>query len=69
MRNTFMILALTFILSGVSAATEIRTFGEALTADLELTPIEQIVSDPDTWVDKRVRISGVVTGVCANKGC
>ena len=69
MRNTLMILLLTIALVAVSTATEVRTFGDPLTPELELTPIEEIVTDPDAWVGKLVRVTGVVTGVCAQKGC
>lgn len=69
MRTTFMILTLTAAVSGVCAATEIRSFGEPLCDYLEVTPIETILSDPDAWAGREVRIAGRVSGVCTRKGC
>jgi hypothetical protein len=49
--------------------SEVSRFGESLSADLELTAIEDILEQPDEWAGKRVRIAGTVSGVCARQGC
>lgn len=46
-----------------------RVFGEAPSVELALTPIGEIVSDPEAWEGKRVKIAGAVSGVCSRKGC
>ena len=65
------VLALTLATSATAAASSgaIRTFGEPLTADLETTPIGEIVADPEAWAGTRVRVEGQVSGVCEKKGC
>jgi hypothetical protein len=70
-RLSFLV-ALMLIASIVGAVDQkrpVETFGEVLTSALEQTPIEAIVNDPDSWVGKRVRIAGEVSGVCAHRGC
>ena len=44
------------------------TFGKGV-EEGELTPIADIVADPDAWKDKEVRVQGKVTGVCPGSGC
>ena len=66
---TSVLLTVAVATAGASAATEIRKLGEPLDPGLEVTAIESIVSNPDAWAGKRVRIAGTVTGVCAHKGC
>jgi hypothetical protein len=70
-RLSFLV-ALMLIASLVGAVDQnrsVETFGEALTSGLEPTPIEAIVTDPDSWAGKRVRIAGEVSGVCTHRGC
>ena len=57
------------LIPALCAAGETEVYGEALTAGLTVTPIEKILSDPDSWEGKTVQISGVVSGVCASQGC
>jgi hypothetical protein len=52
-----------------AAGEDAETFGEAPTEELELTPIESLLEDPDSWEGQLVRISGEVSGVCAKRGC
>ena len=56
-------------LATVATAGEVSTLGDALTADLEVTAIAEILEAPDEWVGKRVRIEGEVSGVCTKAGC
>lgn len=50
-------------------AARVEYFGEKPSADLALTPIEEILKDPDEWSGRRVRIAGEVSGVCSKQGC
>jgi len=67
-RNT-LITALMMLLPALCVAGEMEKYGEALTEGLEVTPIEEILADPDAWAGKIVQIAGVVSGVCARQGC
>jgi len=55
--------------SAICVAGDVGRYGEALTPGLEVTPIEEIVADPDAWVGKKVQIAGEISGVCAHQGC
>jgi hypothetical protein len=44
------------------------TYGAGVTV-AEATPISKVSAESDTFVGKRVRIEGLVTDVCAAKGC
>lgn len=73
-RNVLIVVLLSLAVVGTAAAlTEERAnalkFGEALSTELELTPIASILADPDAWVGQRVRIAGEVSGVCTRQGC
>lgn len=67
-RNT-LITALMMLLPALCVAGGVEKYGEALTEGLEVTPIGEILGDPDAWVGKKVQIAGVVSGVCAHQGC
>lgn len=63
-----LLLLLLLTGSAVLAGEDKTTFGEGVD-DGELTPIADIVADPDAWKDKEVRVKGQVTGVCPGSGC
>lgn len=67
-RNT-LITAMMMLLPALGVAGEVETYGDALTEGLEVTPIEEILGDPDAWAGKKVQIAGEVSGVCARQGC
>jgi hypothetical protein len=55
---------------GVTVAGDAKTvsYGEGLTLS-EPVPIPDLLSDPDDYVGEKVRIDGVITGVCKKRGC
>ena len=61
------LLAVAPAMAGEAAGSE--TFGEKLSEGLELTPIAEIVAEPDAWSGRRVRVAGEVSGVCSKQGC
>ena len=69
MWRRFAVATIMVLLCSPLAAATVRSFGEPLSADLEVTAIATIVADPDPWVGKRVRIEGEVSGVCQKQGC
>lgn len=60
-------LAAALVAASASGAAHI--YGVAPSADLSLTPIGDIVADPEAWEGERVKIAGEVSGVCSRKGC
>jgi hypothetical protein len=65
------ILSLVIVLAlgvGVLAAEEGKSYGEPLTGT-DTVKISQLLSDPDDYLDKVVRVEGLVTGVCEKRGC
>lgn len=69
MRQQLVFLALSGLACAGSLIAAERSFGEPLAADLEITPIADLVAEPEAWKGRRVRIEGEVSGVCALKGC
>lgn len=62
------LLALVFLASLPAVAGEGKTYGEPLTGS-DTVAISELLSDPDSWVGKTVRVEGTVTGVCEKRGC
>jgi hypothetical protein len=58
------------ILAGTTLAMagETLTYGDGVTLDTA-TAIETLMVEPDEYAGKTVRVDGVVTGVCKNRGC
>ncbi|MGF1469365.1 MAG: DUF4920 domain-containing protein [Sandaracinaceae bacterium] len=48
---------------------ESRTFGDALDADREMTPLADILAQPERYEDQVVRTEGEITSVCQAMGC
>ena len=50
------------------AADDGVTYGDALT-DVAQVRIGELLADPDRYVDRRIKIEGLVDDVCPMKGC
>jgi hypothetical protein len=53
---------------GASWAGELTTYGDPL-SDAEPVRIGELVSNPERYVDKKIKIEGLVDDVCPMKGC
>ena len=63
------ILPLVAILLATPAfGAEGKTYGKGLT-DAQLVKVSALIEKPDEWVGKRIRVEGLVTGVCKKRGC
>lgn len=66
------LVAMTAVTALSAAAAETvektRTYGEAPTLET-MTPIAELVADPERFEGRRVRVAGEVEGVCPMKGC
>ncbi len=68
MWKRILLVNLTLALAFTAAAADRESYGEGV--DLKaVTPIRDIVADPEAWAGKMVRVEGKVTGVCPKKGC
>ena len=68
--TALVLMPLCFIaLAAPGVAASVESFGEPLTEGLAESAIQEIVSDPDAWAGKRVRVVGEVDAVCAMQGC
>lgn len=67
MRIYLLLVAAAAILSPALSA-ETLTLGEPRT-EVATVAIEELLADPTKYTDQRVRIEGLVTGVCPMKGC
>ena len=68
---TVVVAAVLLTASAVISAekTPARVFGKGVTDPADTVPISQLLSNPDKYLDKTVRVSGVVVGVCEKRGC
>jgi len=61
-------LAFLILVASAAWAAEPETYGEGLKLT-SATSIQEIVSNPEAWNGKTVRVEGKVVGVCEMKGC
>lgn len=66
MRNLLILIALVSLLN--PSLTVAKTFGHAVTL-AEETAISSIIDNPETYVGKTVKVSGLVIDVCSRRGC
>jgi cytochrome c-type biogenesis protein CcmE len=67
MRKFFtLLLAATFV--GLPLLADPTTYGKALTGK-DTVKISELLASPDKYVGKTVRVEGVITDVCAKRGC
>ncbi len=52
----------------VLAGDDVETYGDGVTLT-EAVAIETLLANPDEYVGKKVRVDGVITGVCKKRGC
>jgi hypothetical protein len=64
---TVLVLTLMMVTLSIFAETEVK-FGTEITIT-EPTKISQILAKPEDYLNKPVRIEGMVVGVCENKSC
>ena len=68
-RRTTVVVTLAVAMVGASLSAEMLKLGEPLAPDRQVTPIADILSSPDDWLGKIVRIEGRVDQVCTKMGC
>jgi hypothetical protein len=66
MRTFLLTVLLTAMLSPVT--TFAKDFGQGLTLTEE-TAISSIIDNPEAYVGKKVKVSGLVIDVCSTRGC
>lgn len=60
------VLALSLTLS--VAAGDGTDYGDGVAIE-EATPVETLLSSPDDYIGKTVRVDGIITGACKKRGC
>jgi hypothetical protein len=58
----------TVLAAGAAIADEGTTYGKGVTLDKPVA-IAELLAAPDAYVGKKVRVEGVVSAVCAKRGC
>jgi len=64
----FLVTITLFVLLLTPCTVFAKTFGAGITVDEE-TAISAIIDNPDQYVGKRVKVSGLVVDVCSTRGC
>ena len=63
--STALVLAASFLLTVPAAAAD---YGKALSA-AQPVQVSELIASPDKYVGKVVKVEGLVTDVCAKRGC
>jgi len=66
--NLFRLLPVALCAVVMLKAADTKHYGQAMTLKEE-TKISEILANPEKFKGKRVRVRGVVTDVCAERGC
>ena len=66
----FLILSITMcaIAAVPVSAGDSGTYGDGVTLE-EAVPIDTLIANADDYVGQKVRVDGVITGVCKKRGC
>jgi hypothetical protein len=68
-RALFLALALGFLtVLPAGAGGDTTEYGTGLTLDAAV-PMETLLASPGEYLGKKVRVDGVITGVCKKRGC
>ncbi len=70
MRRILVSMALVALVAGSAAGGDggETTYGEGLTIR-DAVPISRLIGEPEAFVGQKVRVDGVITGVCKKRGC
>lgn len=70
MRRALAALAIVMVGAGLSQAGDLAgtSYGDGVSI-AEAIPIPTLLSQADEYIGKKVRVDGVITGVCAKRGC
>lgn len=68
MKKTFLSLMALIMCAGLVTAGDAKTYGEGVTL-AKAVAIEALLANPEDYAGQKVRVDGVVTGVCKTRGC
>ena len=70
MRRTVAAFVIVIAMAGIAVAGELTgtAYGSGVTI-AEPTPIATLLAKPEGFVGQKVRVDGVITGVCEKRGC
>jgi hypothetical protein len=70
MRRTAAAFVIVIAMAGIAVAGDIEgtSYGKGVTI-AESTPIATLLAKPEGFVGQKVRVDGVITGVCEKRGC
>ncbi len=63
-----MVVAVMALAAGAAVAGEKKAYGDGVTLEASV-PITQLMGSPNEYVGKKVRVEGVISGVCKKRGC
>ena len=68
MKNAVRIAVLTAALVSLPALAAGTTYGKGV-SEAQVVKVSELVASPDKYVGKTVKVEGLVTDVCAKRGC
>lgn len=67
-RAVIGLLAIVIVIGASALAGEAKKYGSGVTLESS-SSVAQLLAAPEKFVGKKVRVDGVVTAVCAKRGC
>ncbi len=64
-----LILSVLLALPLLAQAELPKSFGAKINQKTPLLQISKLLASPDDFAEKKIRVEGLVTGVCAHRGC
>jgi hypothetical protein len=68
MRTIIVLSTCVLLLAAAGAGAKEKVYGEGVTGT-ELVKVSDLLSHPDDFIGKTVRVKGTAVGVCAHRGC
>ena len=68
MRRIFVILLVLILSFSATAFAKSKKYGKGVTLQ-ETTQVSQLLDQPEKFLDKKVKVQGMITEVCASRGC
>jgi hypothetical protein len=68
MKRFLILIAMISFAAAPALAGDGKSYGEGVSIT-EATPIDTLIENADDYVGKKVRVDGVITGVCKKRGC
>ncbi len=67
-RNLMLVTIVVLLAAGSALAGDSTRYGEGVTLEKAVS-IERLLASPSDYLGQKVRVDGIITGVCKKRGC